>query len=84
MPEFDTGAFARSVAGQLLRRLAESDPGGAPPDPKTFDARETAALIELERLGYVRLVRGAGPFAWRIEKLALTDEGRARMERETR
>jgi hypothetical protein len=84
MPEFDTGAFARSVAGQLLRRLAESDPGGAPPDPKTLNTHETAALIELERLGYVSLVRGTGAFAWRIDKLALTNEGRARIERDKR
>ncbi len=82
MPEFDTGAFERSAAGQLLRRLAEADAGGAPPaDPNTLDARDTAALLELERLGYVRLERGAGPLAWRLQRAVLTDAGRTRMQR---
>ena len=78
MPEFDTGAFPRSLAGQLLRRLAESDPGGAPPNALGLTAGDTMSLQELERLGYVRLERGAGAMSWRIERVTVTDEGRAR------
>lgn len=78
MPEFDTGAFERSLAGQLLRRLAESDAGGAPPSELGLGVRDTMALQELERLGYVQLVRGTGAMSWRIERVTVTDEGRAR------
>ncbi len=78
MPEFDTGAFARSLAGQLLRRIAESDPGGAPLQSLGLGVGDTAPLLELERLGYVQLGRGAGAMSWRIERVTVSDAGRAR------
>jgi hypothetical protein len=81
MPEFDPSAFDRSAAGQLLKRLAEADAGGAPPSRPAWDLRDLSSVHELERLGYVRVARGEGAMSWKIDRVELTEQGRQKAAR---
>jgi hypothetical protein len=80
MPEFDPNQFNRSAAGQLLRRLAESESGGAPASGPAWNLQDLSALHELERLGYVRLQRGAGAMSWKIVGVEITEAGRRKVQ----
>jgi hypothetical protein len=79
MGAYDTTGFGQSLAGRLLHRLQSIPPAGAPPSELNLDLRDTNALHELERLGYVRLERGTGAMSWRIERVRLTEAGRAKL-----
>jgi hypothetical protein len=79
MALFDTSRFAESAAGQLLRRIAESGTEGAGPDDLGLTRVEEGALRELGRLGYVTLRNGTGAMSWRLERVVITDAGRAKL-----
>jgi hypothetical protein len=80
MGAYDTTGFMQSIAGRILRRLETIPPAGAPPSAVRLDARDTQGLMELERLGYVRLERGAGAMAWKIERVFVTEAGRKKLD----
>jgi hypothetical protein len=80
MPLFDTSRFAETAAGQLLRRIAESGTEGAGPDDLGLTRVEEGALRELARQGYVTVRHGAGAMSWRIERVVVTEAGRAKLD----